>query len=134
MRVRALSRNHFSVVVGVLVLAAVITLSWAEQSPAGKFDAFQVTHVRKSVKLAPGASARAVAKCPDGFVATGGGARTANDSPVMVEFDAPAADGDAWEARAEHLDDEDDAASVVVTAVCAKGYFAPSSQVAKRRR
>ena len=132
MRNSALSRNRLFAVLGALVLAAVISLSFAQQSPAGQFDGFEVTHVRKSVKLAPGASARAVAKCPEGFVATGGGARTADDSPVMVEFDAPAGDGHGWEARAEHIDEDDDAASVVVTAVCAKGYML-AAQAAQAR-
>ena len=133
MRNSALSRNRLLAVLGALVVVAVVSLSLAQQSPAGQFDGFEVVHVRKSVRLAPGASARAVAKCPEGFVATGGGARTANDSPVMIEFDAPTAGGHAWEARVEHMDEDDDAASVVVTAVCAKGYMLAQAQTAERR-
>ncbi len=67
-----------------------------------------------------------------GGVATGGGSRVADDSPVMVEFDAPTADGRGWEARAEHMDEDDDSASVTVTAVCAKGYSVAQSQGAAR--
>ena len=114
-------------------------LGWAQTGEAGSVGSpVAAAHVSKTVRVAADDTGHAEARCPRGYVATGGGVHIAVEAPLTVDYDAPSPDGRGWQADVSSYEDDGGASySFRLTAVCARGsvaFPAEASSRAVRRR
>ena len=114
--------SNLAKLAAVVAVAGGIGLYSADAGQAGAIAPVAAAHVAKSVSVTGDEVETGRAKCPEGYVATGGGVRLPQDSPVVIESDAVTTDGLGWEARVSSADEDDtDRHRVHITVVCAKG-------------
>lgn len=111
-------------VAGAVIAAG--ALASAQAGEAGSVGSpVALAHVSQTVRVAADDTVHAEARCPRGYVATGGGVHIAVEAPLTVDFDTPSADGRGWQADVSSYEDEGGAAySFRLTAVCARGSVA----------
>lgn len=121
-------------------LLAATALGWAQTGEAAPAQApapvlGQV--VSKTVRVAPDATVSTAVRCPDQYMATGGGIVTGTDDSLMAETDVVTADGRGWHARVVSLEDEDgETYSFKLRVMCVRGTVLPSAdaQAGEARR
>ena len=111
-------------VAGAVVAAG--ALASAQAGEAGSVGSpVAIAHVTKTVRVAADDTVHAEARCPRGYVATGGGIHIAVEAPLTVDFDIASDDGRGWQTDVSSYEDEGGATYAFrLTAVCARGSVA----------